>query len=142
MSTVATLLFPFVINPIGRNYHVLYSPTFALVTNALFLAMCGLITGATVGHRQSRVLLDSSLGKLHWTAINSLSWGISCAAIVPLSWMLSGGMLYPFFGIVGNYLVQSIALIALCGLVGGAFTGYPLMRALQNSPFQNQKSEI
>ncbi len=142
ISTFATLLFLFVIAPIGHNFHVMYSPIFTLLIDALFLAMCGLITGAAIGSRQRRVLRDSSLRKLHWTTINAVSWAIGCTAIVPLSWLLSGGMLYPFFGLVGNYLLVSVTLIAVCGLIGGAISGYPLMRALQQSPIQNPKSEI
>jgi hypothetical protein len=49
---------------------------------------------------------------------------------------------YPFGGIIGNDVGQSITMITLCGLVGGAITGYPLMRALQQSSIQNPKPEI
>lgn len=142
LSTVAVVLVIILFTPIGRNLHIVYSPIFTLVTDALFLAMCGLITGASIGYRQRRALRDSSLGKLHWTTINALSWATGCAAIVPVSWLLLGNTLYPFFGIVGNNVIQSVTLNALCGLVGGAITGYPLMRALQQSPIQNPKSEI
>lgn len=142
ISAGATIPFALLIYPIGGEFHWLYLPSSTLVTDVLFLVMCGLITGATIGHRQRRILPDFFRVKLHWTKINALGWAIGCAAIVPASWLLCGGTLYPFFGIVDNYVIQSILSIAVCGLVGGAIIGYPLMHAFQQSSILNPKSEI
>jgi hypothetical protein len=38
--------------------------------------------------------------------------------------------------------VIGVGAYILCGLIGGAITGYPLMRALQQSSIQSQKLEI
>ena len=56
--------------------------------------------------------------------------------------MWTAATVYPFSGIIGADVGQSITTITLCGPVGGAITGYPLMRALQQSSIQNPKSEI
>ena len=137
ISAGAIILFPLLLNPIGSKFHWLYSQDFAFLTDTLLLAMCGLVTGRAIGYRQRRILSDSFSISLHWAKINAFGWAIGCATVVPASWLLYGKTLYPFWGIVGNYAGQSITTVALCGLVGGAITGYPLMHALQRSAIQN-----
>ncbi len=137
ISAVAIILLSLLLEPIGIKFHWLYSQDFVFLTDALFLAMCGLVTGVVIGYRQRRVLPDPFRFTLRWALINAFGWAIGCAIIVPASWLLYGKTVYPFFGIIGNYAGQGIITTALCGLVGGAITGYPLMRALQQSRIGN-----
>ncbi len=142
VSAGPVILFPLLLESIGGRFHLLNSQGFGFLSDIIILATCGLITGMVIGYRQRRILSRTLTVDLHWVKVTALGWAMGCAVIVPTSWLLGGRTLYPFWGILGSDAGQSVITIALCGLVGGAISGYPLVRALQRSSIQNPKSEI
>jgi hypothetical protein len=142
ISAGPVILFPMLLESVGGKFHWLYSQGFGFLSDIIILAACGLITGMIIGYRQRHILSDTLTVNLHWVKVNALGWAMGCAVIVPASWLLCGRTLYPFWGVLGGDAGQNVMTIALCGLVGGATTGYPLIRAVQRSRAQNPKSEI
>ena len=133
VSAGPVILFPLLLESIGGKFHWLYSQGFGFLSDIIILAACGLITGMTIGYRQQRILAGFLTVNVPWVKVSALGWAMGCAIIIPTSWLLCGRTLYPFWGVIGSDVGQSITTIAVCGLVGGAITGYPLMRAVQRS---------
>ncbi len=114
------------------------------LTGVVLMGVAGAITGAIIGYMQKNLLQEQGLGIKRWILFNAAAWGIGCATSEIVVEALNE-TLWPFLSLFDRsspvYLAV-IMLAVLCGLVGGAITGYPLMRALQQSPIQNPKSEI
>ena len=107
----------------------------------ILLLGSSILTGFVIGYVQGNLLESKRLTKSKWARINATAWAGGCAISAILgqvffdysNWLI-------FLPVLPN--TSAIILATVCGLVIGTITGYPLMRALQQSSIQNPKSEI
>lgn len=125
---MAILLFAFASSQVGQ-----------LIT-LTFMGIAGAVTGATVGHKQKNLLKRQGLEINRWVLANTIGWAVGCTMSAILGQILYESFIWPLGK--AAFLPALLVLAVICGLIGGAITGYPLMRALQQSPIQNPKSEI
>ena len=109
----------------------------------LLMAVAGATTGGVVGYFQGNLLQKRGLSKSYWIRICATGWAIGCMLGEVVGQSVLGTMMWPLAAIDAASDKIILAIFAMIsGLIGGAITGYPLMRALQQSSIQNLKAEI
>ncbi len=109
----------------------------------LLMVVAGATTGGAVGYFQGNLLQRRGISRSSWIKISALGWAVGCMIGEIVGQSVLGTILWPLAPInaPGDKFILAI-LAMISGLIGGAITGYPLMRALQQPLIQNPKSGI
>ncbi len=105
----------------------------------LFMVAAGAMTGGAVGYFQGNLLQQRGLSRSHWITICAIGWAIGCMIGEIVGQSVLGTMLWPLAAIdaAGDKIAFGILATILCGLMGGAITGLPLVRMLSQLPISN-----
>ena len=109
----------------------------------LIMGIAGGVTGTAVGYKQKSILERQGSKIDRWILFNAIGWAIVSTAseIVGERLYESAIAIWPF-GILLDSFSPAIMPAVLCGLIGGAITGYPLVRMLRQLPISNLQSLI
>jgi hypothetical protein len=119
-----------------------------------FMTLVGLVTGAVIGIQQRRVWRRQRYPVKWWTLANAVGWALGCTLSEVVGEMLLHSseavsafttMAGPFdewgntashlpfwpFSLLSSDLIPIVVIAVVCGLIGGAITGIPLIRMLR-----------
>ncbi len=103
----------------------------------LALALAGGIAGIALGSAQLRIMRRKMPLIHRWRLINAMGWMLGCMLSAILGIILNQNPGWLFVRFERPELTANLLAAISTGLVGGAITGYPLMRALRRSAIQN-----
>ncbi len=105
----------------------------------LIMSIAGGVTGTAVGYKQKSILDKQGSDIDNWILINAIGYTIGSTAseIVGRRLYESTIAIWPF-GILLDSFSPAIVPAVLCGLIGGAITGLPLVRMLRQLPTSNR----
>ncbi len=101
----------------------------------IFMALSGSMTGVAIGILQQRVLRKQIyLIAPQWVWVNLIGWSIGCAVSEFSSEAFFGTLVWPIFIHLETVSILPLIIVSgVAGLTGGAITGIPLVRMLQQS---------